>query len=397
MDPTDLETVSTLKKYIIERCHLNEECIDLISEDRQCKEMTPLQYAMMQKNREVFNYLLELGVENMVIEDLLKTNDREIVQQYCDFTSSTEVEKFEYLNYCIINDLDIIIASIPIISSHLLNQATYPPFLSACKFGNPNIINYLLDTYEVDVNVQNAYNNALGLLLHSRQKVGKHLEMLAMKILDRGANVQIEGLLNSVLITGNLNLIERVLQQGANPNLTSSNASLYWAYRPTSPPFFIASQLGTEMCDLLIKYGCIPTVVNQNDENVFHYLAQEHLDLTEEFVTKLINLGIDINHPNKIGNPPIFYANKKTVALFLRHGANCNMRNKKGLNFKQYLQQNNIHYYTQTKCEILELIEPYCTEKRVCITIDTNTTIDTETIHQLLIDNGIAVTSVTNA
>ncbi|XP_062588304.1 putative ankyrin repeat protein RF_0381 [Saccostrea cucullata] len=168
----------------------------------------------------------------------------------------------------------------------------------------------------------------------------------------------------------NVNIVERLLQLGADPNTLTANQSnpLIMAATDDAHCFEINRQVGmgrNQTIECLIKYGtkvnlckkdgylplhfCMFDRVPQNTiellisngadinacsksgESLLHSACKSGYDIMVQF---LLNKGININTRDTKGNSPLWYAcsngHEGTVKLLLTNGANVNLSNDKG-------------------------------------------------------------------
>ena len=117
----------------------------------------------------------------------------------------------------------------------------------------------------------------------------------------------------------NAQVIESLLQQGANPNAIhpSARSVLTFAYTLGAGP---------DILDLLIRYGA--------DINASHVLIRAALEGDVETIQYLIQRGALINLPNIHGNTALHAAavnsHPGAVEFLISHGANIYARNRDG-------------------------------------------------------------------
>ncbi len=145
-----------------------------------------------------------------------------------------------------------------------------------------------------------------------------------------------------------LQLIELLLQKGANPNakvrdntLTRTIFTMQWFFEDGATPFVRAAQSGdVALMKLLLKYGADPKAVTANGDNALtaaggigwvdgvtyeHSVAQNL-----EAIRMLLDLGLDPNHANREGRTALMGAALKgrpdVIELLVSRGAKLETR-----------------------------------------------------------------------
>ena len=128
--------------------------------------------------------------------------------------------------------------------------------------------------------------------------------------------------LHAAVQTGNVEIVEFLLQHGAKPNIRDS--------QKRTPLMMMDEDAGPEMLQLLISYGARVDLVDKQKNNVLHYLAAA--EDTSEVLRQLIISGANINAVNRQRKSALMAAsengNLTMVTLLLEYGADVHLRDK---------------------------------------------------------------------
>ncbi len=138
--------------------------------------------------------------------------------------------------------------------------------------------------------------------------------------------------------SGNIELVENALKNGANPNVISDVDHYTYLQRlrrmnnDGETPLHLAARHGhTEAIFLLLQYGANPKAINKYGCTPLQYASSRGLT---EAMSLLLKNGANPNAIDKGGNTPLhcaaLYGHTEAVSLLLKNGANPNAIDKYG-------------------------------------------------------------------
>jgi ankyrin repeat protein len=133
--------------------------------------------------------------------------------------------------------------------------------------------------------------------------------------------------LHRAVHAGDLQIVENLLQNGADPNLPGDTG------RTPLHEITLHASNAIAIAKLLLKYGADPTLLDDWGMTPLHYLADN--GDTWQMTPVLLQAGVDPNTPDKYGYPPIHYAIELSIASnpvhdLLKNGADPTITNHKG-------------------------------------------------------------------
>ena len=142
------------------------------------------------------------------------------------------------------------------------------------------------------------------------------------------------GVFSYVSRTGNINLLNKLLEKGVTP---SNQAFIFAAYGTRG------KTNGIDFYKYLQNLNLTPNVFNKNGETPLHILASRSKDA--ELITYLLNQGLDVNKEDHNGNTPFINASYRNqlelVKLLAKQVKDINHANKKGETALSFAVQGN--------------------------------------------------------
>lgn len=130
--------------------------------------------------------------------------------------------------------------------------------------------------------------------------------------------------LHAAVETGNVEIAEYLLQQGAKVNIRD--------FEKRTPLMMMDEDASPEMFDLLVRYGAKLTLLDKEKNSVLHHFAENSND--GEIVRRLVAYGVNVNAPNKQGLTPLMIAaengNPEVAKALIETGADVNAISKDG-------------------------------------------------------------------
>ena len=141
-------------------------------------------------------------------------------------------------------------------------------------------------------------------------------------------NKNFETVLTKLVAENNIECVKYLLENGLDVALNFGN------HQDKTPLFYATSP---EMVDLLVKFGADVEAVDQDERSLLHkewkYKNEEHNDF--KLIEKLVEVGVDINARDNIGDTPIAYQIEVPIAdKMVELGAKVVVFNKFGVSPK---------------------------------------------------------------
>ena len=253
---------------------------------------------------EKFSKIVKLLIDNGADVNAKTENGNTALMYACENSNSVEVVKF-----LIDNGADV----------NLKNNGGMTALMSASDVSH-ELIELLIKSgarvNEVDDNGKSALMYAI--ISSSDIEVVKFL-------IDNGANVNLksndgETALMNAYIRGNKELVELLINSGADANLISNLKDNYGRAK-----LMEASEIGNkEAVELLIKSGVGVNEVDDNGKSALMYACEKHIISSSdiEVVKFLIDNGADVNIKNNVGQTPLSVSSGKVEKLLRKSGAN---------------------------------------------------------------------------
>jgi len=150
----------------------------------------------------------------------------------------------------------------------------------------------------------------------------------------------------------NLGLIKRMDLEGVDLSMKDEEGKDAIFYCIVNPDMGVFNYLMDRKVDLKSIY--------KEKKNLLHIAVESNLEERGyfEIIQRLIKFGVEVNHQDKYGNIPLWYAciyyviNKKTIRCLLENGSNMDLKNNYETNVYMAAKNNE-------RVELLNILEEF--------------------------------------